>query len=283
MARRAKPSSTMSTTSVKPVTLNKLQRECLAKLIIKRHKRFPLKKRDIDMIAKTRRREKEINLPTTKEEMEIFTEELNNIEKEMNLALKRLPIILQVTGEDADDDTGIYDDKDDKKSCRNFFMQLENAATGYLADIVLDSKRPNKSEVREGLRLIIDDCNKLEQKLHRLDDYSREFLVNQKIDVDVAINLFGRFKSAYALSQSIDVGKKNQSRTNLCIAIAKALQSIGITVTSSREGLMEEVIAQLVAFTNGTVIQDIQDSIRAAITLLQYDHIKIGGNFTGRL
>jgi hypothetical protein len=51
--------------------------------------------------------------------------------------------------------------------------------------------------------------------------------------------------------------------------VVQALNSIGMTATSSRVGLMETLIFMLLDLTTGEEIDDIQDSIRTAIIMLK--------------
>jgi hypothetical protein len=70
-------------------------------------------------------------------------------------------------------------------------------------------------------------------------------------------------------SKNLKIKKSSKARVNLCALVVQALNSIGMTATSSRVGLMETLIFMLLDLTTGEEIDDIQDSIRTAIIMLK--------------
>lgn len=266
MPRRAKPSNVALTEFIEQYLLNKSQRQELIEVILKQYKKFPAKQRDLDMLAKSKLREKGI-VPVSEEEMVLLQEEVQKIRVSIDKISEKLPETLILNGEERDN---VYIDENDHELCRSFFKQLEEAAENYIQDLKFDAIRPQKSEVIERLRLLKVACAPLEYELLNIDDASRVFLEQHlQISVTQLSSQLGDVKSAYELSKAIDAGKSNLAKTQLCLSIAKAILNLGLRPSSSREGLLEQFMKKLIFLINKVDARQIHKNIEVALTMLR--------------
>lgn len=257
MVRRVKPTHAHLVVSGDPVILDKKARIELADLLMNRSKHFPIKRSELHVLLKERKRASgdPLSAPTDNE--------IQDLALELSQVAEQFRETLVINGDD--DGVNGYIDTDDSTVCREFFRKLEIAADGYLADLKLDSIRTNKSDLKEELRQLSLCSNSLESELHKLGDAARAFLASRELDVDEIIYLMDKLQNSYLQSKELPLSKNDQARTNLCIAVAQALNGIGVSATTSQLGLMDEFIKKLVYLINGTQLQDIHNNLRIAL------------------
>lgn len=257
MVRRVKPTHAQLVVSGEPVILGKSARIELANLLINRSKHYPIKRNELHILLKERKRANGEPLSTPSDN------EIKNLALELSQVVEQFKETLLINGDD--DEINGYIDINDSAVCREFFKNLENAADGYLADLKLDSVRTNKSDLKEELRQLSLCSMSIESELHKLGDAARAFLSSHDLDVDDIIDLMDRLQDSYLQSKELQVSKDDQARTNLCISVAQALNSIGVSATTSQLGLMDEFTKKLVYLVNRTELQDIHKNLRMAL------------------
>jgi hypothetical protein len=264
MPRRPEPASASMSEFIDEYSLNKSQRQELLEVILGLHKKYPIKPNHVRMLAKSRLRERGI-VPVTKAEMELLENEAQVLTNELATIEGELPKLLILKGVDID---GEYVDVNDHELCRKFFKQIEQAIENYKQDRDFDSSRPNKSQIVERLRLLKHACEPLSKELRDIDDYTRAFVEEElHLDVDIIVDQVANLASGYELSKAIDAGKKNTAALNLCVAAIKALQGVGLSTTTSREGLLEKFVQKIFFVVNKTEVPQIQKTIRVALTM----------------
>lgn len=271
---RAKPSMAPLTVSVDTLSFSKEERQKIVNLIMERLPSYKVKKREIYNLLKVRYRSKGFGRDPV--EKDVF---------KLGMALKRiitsLPKRLVLNGKDVyvgkikennkyggegKVDVWYYNDEHDSDVCRQFFQKLEAAMEGYIADMKLDDIRPTQKEVKEYFRRLEQDCERLENRLKKIDDGSRAFAASHGVDIYEHINYLGQLRQLHGYSETLEISKKSHARHSLCVAVGRALNTIGVAATTSRSGLMERLVCLLVLDSTGKEIGDIQDSIRAALT-----------------
>jgi len=269
---RAKPSSAELTVSVDTVRLNKELRKQVVKKIIDSLPHCKIRQHEIYNLLKARYRHKGLGKTPSEKDIHKFSSVLDRV-------VRSLPHLLVINGTDKrylievreNDEyfkvpVWLYDDHSDSRLCKQFFLKLEAAVEGYNADKILDSTRPTQKQVKEYFIRLEKDCERLESRLSKIDDGSRAFAESYGVDVDKYINYLDQLRQLRDYSATIEISKKSNARFNLCVAVGRAFNSIGIAATTSRLGLMDELICLIIQNITGDVIGDIQDTLRAALS-----------------
>ena len=254
---RAKPSSELLTVSETLVNLNKIARQSIIDFILQASPRYQVKQHEIMTLVKVRNRSKGISKYPT-------NEDVIKLDKAIRRIFYSLPKRLVLKGED-EPTSGIYDDQNDSVLAQNFFNKLENAMVGYVADKKLDSVRPTQKEVKAFFSRLGRDCERVEKRLLAVDDASRAFAANHNIDIDDYTKLIGNLRELEHHSAALTISRKSQARFTLVVLVARALNSIGVAVTTTRAGLLESLLIMLIKSTTQEDISDLQDIIRAAL------------------
>ena len=210
---RAKTSKASLTVSVDTVTFDKKNRQEIVNLILKSIPRYKVKKHEIYNLVKVRFRAKGFDKTPVEKDVLRLGAALNRI-------LASLPERLELNGEDefkgkvrkknkyggeGECEVWLYNDEHDSDVCRQFFMKLESAMEGYIADEKLDDARPTQKEVKE-----LDLDVLFQEKLNKLEDVIKSAVEFTSVKINSRLHLTQLFASQFKYIASFKAIKETQ-------------------------------------------------------------------------